>query len=135
MAQQWLMLIMNLIVAVLSIVLVALATRLRSNAGSVGAGLVTLTSLASTLSTIVVAYTGLETSLGAISRLTTFIDQTEQEIRVDERKAPDKAWPDRGCIEFHNVVAEYTIGTPVLRDFDLRISAKEKIAICGRTGR
>lgn len=134
MAQQWLMLIMNLIVAVLSIVLVALATRLRSNAGSVGAGLVTLTSLASTLSTIVVAYTGLETSLGAISRLTTFIDQTEQEIRVDERKAPDKAWPDRGCIEFHNVVAEYTIGTPVLRDFDLRISAKEKIAICGRTG-
>lgn len=135
MAQQWLMLIMNLIVAVLSIVLVALATRLRSNAGSVGAGLVTLTTLASTLSTIVVAYTGLETSLGAISRLTTFIDQTEQEVRGDERRTPDKTWPDRGCIEFHNVVAEYTIGTPVLRDFDLRISAKEKIAICGRTGR
>lgn len=129
------MLIMNLIVAVLSIVLVALATCLRSNAGSVGAGLVTLTTLASTLSTIVVAYTGLETSLGAISRLTTFIDQTEQEVRTDKSNAPDKSWPDRGCVEFHNVNAGYTHGRLVLNGFNLQIAAKEKIAICGRTGR
>ncbi|KAF3018850.1 hypothetical protein E8E14_006783 [Neopestalotiopsis sp. 37M] len=100
----------------------------------VGAGLVTLTTLASTLSTIVVAYTGLETSLGAISRLTTFIDQTEQEVRTDKSNAPDKSWPDRGCVEFHNVNAGYTHGSFVLRDFNLQISANEKIAICGRTG-
>ncbi|ETS75364.1 hypothetical protein PFICI_12308 [Pestalotiopsis fici W106-1] len=134
MAQQWLMLIMNLIVAILSIVLVVLATRLRSNAGSVGAGLVTLTTLASTLGTIVVAYTGLETSLGAISRLTSFIQETEQELPPDNNIVPDQNWPDRGCIELHNVSAEYTDEAPVLKDLNLQISATEKIAICGRTG-
>jgi hypothetical protein len=52
---------MNFLVAIVAVMLVALATRLCSNAGNVGAGLVTLMSLGSTLTTIFIAYTGLET--------------------------------------------------------------------------
>jgi ATP-binding cassette subfamily C (CFTR/MRP) protein 1 len=93
MAQQWLMLTMNFIVAVLAVMLVALATQLRSSAGSVGAGLVTLMSLGFTLTSVIVAYTGLETSLGAITRLKSFEDETELEGTNVEGAKLDKVWP------------------------------------------
>ncbi|KAI0429844.1 ABC transporter [Xylaria sp. FL1042] len=96
MAQQWLMLTMNVIVALVAVILVALATQLGSDAGSVGAGLVTLITLGSTLTSIIVAYTGLETSLGAISRLKSFGEETEREGGGKANDIPHPAWPAKG---------------------------------------
>lgn len=135
MAQQWLMLTMNVLVSVLAVIFVALATRLRSNAGNVGAGLVTLITLGSTLTTIVVAYTGLETSLGAISRLKSFGEETEQEGGTGEDVRPDKAWPRHGRVDIIGVNASYNGTDRVLKGLSLVIEAGEKVAICGRTGR
>jgi ABC-type multidrug transport system fused ATPase/permease subunit len=135
MAQQWLMLTMNVIVALVAVILVALATQLRSNAGSVGAGLVTLITLGSTLTTIVVAYTGLETSLGAISRLKSFGEETELEGNVELNDIPASAWPTRGRLEFRGVKASYDGTNQILKGLNLAIEAGEKIALCGRTGR
>ncbi len=135
MAQQWLMLTMNALVAVVAIILVVLATQLRSDAGNVGAGLVTLITLGSTLTTIVVAYTGLETSLGAISRLKGFGEETELEGHPGEDVVPDQAWPATGCVQMQSVEASYDGTDRVLKEVSLMIDAGEKVAICGRTGR
>ncbi|KAI0975024.1 ABC transporter [Xylaria arbuscula] len=134
MAQQWLMLTMNVIVALVAVILVTLATQLRSNAGSVGAGLVTLVTLGTTLTTIVVAYTGLETSLGAISRLKSFGEETELEGNVELSDIPARGWPARGRLEFRGVKASYDGTNQILKGLDLIIEAGEKIALCGRTG-
>ena len=135
MAQQWLMLTMNMLVAVMAVILVALATELGSKAGNVGAGLITIISLGSTLSTIVVAYTGLETSLGAISRLKSFGEETETETKTGQETIPPKDWPRSGRIRFDGVDASYNDTDVVLHNVTLDIGAQEKVAICGRTGR
>ena len=136
MAQQWLMLTMNALVALVAVVLVILATNLKSNAGSVGAGLVTLITMGTTLTTIIVAYTGLETSLGAISRLKTFGEETEQEDKEEVDMVPDKKWPMSGAVQIRGVEASYGDETDkVLKGLNLTIEGGEKVAICGRTGR
>ncbi|KAK3368578.1 ABC transporter [Podospora didyma] len=140
MAQQWLMLTMNVLVTIIAVLLVALATQLGSNAGSVGAALVTLITLGSTLTTIVVAYTGLETSLGAIGRLKAFGEETESEDQFtgDGEAAPPtvpgKEWPVSGRIQMQDVEASYDGTEKALKGVSLTINAGEKVAICGRTG-
>ncbi|KAI1820838.1 ABC transporter [Xylaria intraflava] len=133
-AQQWLMLTMNVIVALVAVILVALATQLGSNAGSVGAGLVTLITLGTTLSSIVVAYTGLETSLGAISRLKNFRETTELEDGGKLGEVPPESWPSRGHLQFQGVKASYDGTHQVLKGINFEVRAGEKIAVCGRTG-
>lgn len=143
MAQQWLMVTMNVIVAILAVLLVALATQVGSNAGNVGAGLVTLITLGNTLTTIVVAYTGLETSLGAVSRLKAFDEETESEDGKVTREGgahtviPGKEWPVTGRIDMQRVEASYDIdgADRVLKGLTLVIPPGQKVAICGRTGR
>ncbi|KAF0316332.1 ABC multidrug transporter [Colletotrichum asianum] len=134
MAQQWLMLTMNIIVAVVAVLLVALATQLRSDTGNVGAGLVTLITLGGTLTTIVVAYTGLETSLGAIGRLKTFGEETEREDSVGDDVIPDEAWPMNGHVDISNVDVSYNGGDKVLKGLNMSFGPGQKVAMCGRTG-
>ncbi|KAH7024619.1 uncharacterized protein B0I36DRAFT_366548 [Microdochium trichocladiopsis] len=98
MAQQWLLLTMNMIVAVLGVILAVLATNLprdggggagggggggeaTTSSGSVGAGLVMLMRFGAALSMVINAYTGLEISLGGIGRLKKFAEDTEREDR------------------------------------------------------
>ncbi|KAI1348175.1 ABC transporter [Xylaria sp. FL0043] len=134
MAQQWLMLTMNIIVALIAVILVALATQLGSDAGSVGAGLVTLITLGGTLTQIVIAYTGLETSLGAISRLKSFGEETESEGAGKVDDIPHPLWPTQGRVQFRDVSASYDDENKVLRELNFMIDAGEKVALCGRTG-
>ncbi|KAH9223366.1 P-loop containing nucleoside triphosphate hydrolase protein [Leptodontidium sp. 2 PMI_412] len=119
MAQQWLMLTMNVIVAILAVILVAL---------------VTLMSLGSTLTTVIVAYTGLETSLGAIARLKSFGEKTELERTKTESAKLDKGWPATGEMRVNKVAVSYTGTERVLEELSLFFKPGEKIAICGRTG-
>ena len=126
---------MNFIVAIVAVLLVALATQLRSNAGSVGAGLVTLMSLGSTLTTVIVAYTGLETSLGAITRLKSFGEETESENGSIQHAVAPHGWPMAGETKIQGVDASYTGTDLVLKDLSLLIKGGEKVALCGRTGR
>ncbi|KAH8898771.1 P-loop containing nucleoside triphosphate hydrolase protein [Thozetella sp. PMI_491] len=133
-AQQWLTLTMNIIVALIAAILVALSTQLGSDAGNVGAGLVTLISLGGTLTTIVVAYTGLETSLGAISRLKTFGEETEQEGHEHDDVVPDMQWPTGGRVQMHDVRASYDGTHRILKGLNLVVEPGEKVALCGRTG-
>ncbi|RYP37100.1 hypothetical protein DL766_001674 [Monosporascus sp. MC13-8B] len=123
MVQEWLNLVLALVVMVLATVLTTLAVRLHSSSGFAGASLVTLMAFGENLSGIVIYYTRLETSIGAIARLKNFNETVKPEDRDNEDALPPDA--DSGT---------NSISSLALRDIHLTIKSGEKIAICGRTG-
>ncbi|KAI1110785.1 putative ABC multidrug transporter [Nemania sp. NC0429] len=141
MIQQWLNLVLELVVAVLAAILTTLAVQLHSNSGFTGASLVTLMSFGENLSGIVIFFTRLETSIGAIARLKTFNETVEPEDKDGEDLVPPEDWPQKGVVEINGVSASYHTGAEpyeglnlALRNINLTITSGEKIAICGRTG-
>jgi ABC-type multidrug transport system fused ATPase/permease subunit len=107
MIQQWLTLVLDIVVMVMAAVLTALAVRLHSNSGFTGASLVTLMNFGGSLSGIVISYTRLETSIGAIARLKTFNESVKPEDRDEEDIVPPEQWPQSGLIELKGVSASY----------------------------
>ncbi|KAK4463066.1 P-loop containing nucleoside triphosphate hydrolase protein [Cladorrhinum samala] len=143
MIQQWLTLVLDLVVMAIAALLTTLAVRLHSNSGFTGASLVTLMGFGENISAIVIFYTRLETSIGAIARLKTFNETVKPEDKDDEDIIPPEEWPQSGVIELKGVSASYAEeNSPggvdalplALRNISLRITSAEKIAICGRTG-
>ena len=107
MIQRWLGFALQLIVAALALVVVTLATQLRSNTAITGASLVTLMSFGESLSYIVTMYTALETSIGAVSRLKRFSETVESENLDGEDVTPPPEWPRNGRIGINGVSASY----------------------------
>lgn len=92
---------------VMAAVLTTLAVRLHSNSGFAGASLITLMSFGENLSGIVIYYTRLETSIGAIGRLRTFNEDVRPEDRDEEDIVPPEQWPQSGEVELKGVSASY----------------------------
>jgi ABC-type multidrug transport system fused ATPase/permease subunit len=107
MIQQWLVLVLKLVVMALAVALTALAVKMDSNSGFTGASLVTLMSFGETLSEIVMHYTQLETSIGAIARVRAFHETVKPEDQEQEVIRPSEEWPVKGEIEFKGVSASY----------------------------
>ncbi|KAH6661422.1 ABC transporter [Truncatella angustata] len=134
--QRWLTLVLGLTVAGLAILLTTLGLTLRSrlDAGFLGVALVSMMNLGQSLAALITFWTLLETSLGAISRVKTFSEDTPTE---KPREIMDTrilaGWPSQGSVVIENWSAHYN-GHPVLRNIDISIQAGEKVAICGRTG-
>ncbi|TQV93036.1 ABC multidrug transporter [Cordyceps javanica] len=142
MMQQWLTLVLGIVVAVLAMALTALATRMHSSSGFTGASMVTLMSFGESLTMIVQFYTRLETSMGAVTRLKTFSATVQPENRKHEVLIPAPDWPRKGEIRIESVSASYEVAESkttdashlALRNINLNILAGEKVAVCGRTG-
>ncbi|KAJ9161045.1 p-loop containing nucleoside triphosphate hydrolase protein [Coniochaeta hoffmannii] len=142
MVQQWLLLVMNMVVAALALILVLLATQLPRGGivdlGALGAAMVMLITFGTTLAGVVNAYTGLEIALGGISRLKTFSEATEKEDREfgEGDIIPPPEWPQHGKIVMEDISASYdkAESQALLRDLSLVIHPGEKVALCGRTG-
>ena len=107
MIQEWLNLVLDLVVTVMAVVLTTLAVRLHSNSAFAGASLYTLISFGENLSGIVTYYTKLETSIGAIARLKTFNETVKPEDKEEEEIIPTEQWPQRGVIELKGISAHY----------------------------
>ncbi|GKT73941.1 ABC multidrug transporter [Colletotrichum tofieldiae] len=135
--QQWLLLVINLVMVVLAIILVCLATMLHLGSGVIGVGLVTLISFGRNLADGIRAYTMLEIALGAIGRVKEFGENTPYEPEPKHPTILDKDWPRKGAIEIAGVSARYGT-TPnsslALEDISMSIYPGDKVAICGRTG-
>ncbi|EFQ25789.1 ABC transporter transmembrane region [Colletotrichum graminicola M1.001] len=134
--QRWLTLVLGLTVAGLAILLTTLGVTLRSrlDAGFLGVALVSMMNIGQSLAALITFRTLLETSLGAISRVKTFSEDTPTEKPreiMDSRMIA--GWPSQGSVVIENWSAHYN-GHPVLRNIDISIQAGEKVAICGRTG-
>ncbi|KAJ4349627.1 uncharacterized protein N0V89_008243 [Didymosphaeria variabile] len=138
--QQWLALALDLIVAVLAAILVTIMVVWRDSfdPGAVGVALVSVMTFNLNLAMLVKSWTALETSIGAIGRVKSFVEETaseEKELGIDRPLPGPDNWPTRGTIYFQDVTATYKSGgDPVLKNLSIAIAAGEKVAICGRSG-
>jgi ABC-type multidrug transport system fused ATPase/permease subunit len=135
--QRWLALVIDLLVAALAFILVALIVtfRHRVDAGFVGLALINIMSFNITLSVLIQHYTAVETSLGAISRIQYFVASTASENLPQESQTVPPEWPSEGHITVSNLSATYSRDRdPVLHHVNLAIPAGQKLGICGASG-
>ena len=135
--QRWLALVIDLLVAALAFILVALTVtfRHRADAGFVGVALINIMSFNITLSVLIQHYTAVETSLGAISRIQSFVTSTASENLPQESQAVPPEWPSEGHITVSNLSATYSRDRdPALHHVNLAIPAGQKLGICGASG-
>lgn len=140
--QRWLALVMDLTVAGIAVLMVALAVNLphKTSGGAIGLSLVTLINFSEGMSYLVTDWSNLETSLGAMARIREFNNTTPQEpepvLKAGEQ-LPDN-WPSLGRVDLTSVTAKYDprdmAARPVLKNMSLIVQPREKVAIIGRTG-
>lgn len=107
--QRWLNVVLDLLVAAIAVILVGFALGLPNTAtkGSIGLALLNVMEFNTSLSMLVNSWTGLETSLGAIARLKTFVAETKTEDRDGEDGKLPENWPQSGAIKMERVTAKY----------------------------
>ncbi|KAF0639068.1 hypothetical protein FPSE5266_00902 [Fusarium pseudograminearum] len=135
--QRWLTLVLDMVVAFLTIILVIFAVTLREkiNPSLLGIALVNMMRLGTNMKGIVLNWSILETSLGAIARIRMFCSSAPNEEKPGENKNPEEAWPRYGGLEVKNVDVQYDHTTePVLRGLSFSLKPGEKLGICGRSG-
>lgn len=131
------MLVIDLLVAGLAVILVALVVKLRhhADAGFVGLALLNIMSFNMSLSAVIIFWTNIETSLGAVSRIRSFIESTASENHPEESQEVPFDWPSKGDIILLNVTASYALDqSPTLHKINLDIAAGQKIGVCGPSG-
>ncbi|KAH0018441.1 P-loop containing nucleoside triphosphate hydrolase protein, partial [Aureobasidium melanogenum] len=133
--QNWLSLVLNLVVAGLATVTMAIVVKLRASrdAGYVALALINIMDIGPILEMLVVAWTQLETSMGAIARMKEFIESTPEEEQG--KINPPSDWMTESSITITNLEASYSdIAPSTIKNINLQIKHGQKIAICGRTG-
>ncbi|KAK3635521.1 hypothetical protein LTR56_014688, partial [Elasticomyces elasticus] len=108
MVQRWLALVIDVVVAVLSVTLVAFAVTLRASAGSIGVAMTQVLSMSLLLSGIIFSWTGVETTLAALTRTRNFIRDTPVEHAPGTALEPPSDWPATGKIQFESLTAGYS---------------------------
>ncbi|KAK5993610.1 ABC multidrug transporter B [Cladobotryum mycophilum] len=135
--QRWLTLVLDLVVAVLTVLLVVFAVVLKGKLSSslLGVAIVNMMNLGNNLKGIIINWSTLETSLGAVTRIKNFAENTPSEILPEEDRVPSQEWPSQGALEFRNLAVQYDRTTePVLRGISFSVEHGEKIGLVGRSG-
>jgi ATP-binding cassette subfamily C (CFTR/MRP) protein 1 len=137
--QRWLMVVLNLIATaiVCGLVSIALLVFNASSQGGLGLALMAVIYLQADLNYLITEWTTLETSLGAVARLQSFIKDTPTEKDKDGVTEQPVTWPSRGKIEFKNVSASYSSepdARQAINDVSFQIESGESVAVVGRTG-
>ncbi|CAI0643527.1 unnamed protein product [Colletotrichum noveboracense] len=135
MIQQWLSLVLNMVVVVIVTLLVTLSLKLRSGLGLTAVALVNLMSLSQMLRSVVIGWTLMETSITAVSRIREFEQTTPRENDVKSEGAIVHG-PGSGKIEYKNLTVSYGLSNEnlALKNVNLVIEAGQKVGICGRSG-
>jgi ATP-binding cassette subfamily C (CFTR/MRP) protein 1 len=134
--QKWLNLVLDLLVASMAICLVALALCVpqSSSPGALGVALTGLFTFNINLKGLIVAWTGIESSLGSVARTESFEKFTPTEIAPEENLDPGADWP-AGKVVVSDISLSYNDGTVGLRNVSFNVEVGQKFGICGRTGR
>ncbi|KAK2593714.1 hypothetical protein QQS21_008579 [Conoideocrella luteorostrata] len=135
--QRWLTLVLDLVVAALTVMLMACAVVLRHkvNPSLLGIALVNMMELGNNLKGIIIQWSTLETSLGAVTRIKEFAENAPVEVLPQESKDPGLAWPAQGAVQFRKVSVKYdTLEEPILQNITFDIQHGQRIGICGRSG-
>ncbi|GAM38880.1 vacuolar glutathione S-conjugate transporter [Talaromyces pinophilus] len=107
--QRWLNLVLDLVVTAIAVTIVAIASQVHglSSAGALGVALSNIVSFSRILTYLIQAWTQMETSIGAISRLKSFTEETSSEHLPEEVIVPKGFWPSRGAIQFSSLTSGY----------------------------
>ena len=107
--QRWLNLVLDLLVACIAILLVAIATTLRGKSSSnyLGVALFSVVSFSDSLKQLITEWTQLETCIGAVSRIRSYAQRTPPEDLVIESASTPEHWLKDGEIEIRNLSASY----------------------------
>ncbi|KAH8659923.1 ABC transporter [Xylariales sp. PMI_506] len=134
--QRWLTLVLDLLNAAVAILLVAIATTIRnSSTGFLGVALFNVIAFSSTIQSLVTEWTQVETAMGAINRVRSYVNNVKDENLPRENCSVPEDWPIHGAVKFSKVTAAYDPSSePVLKEITLVVAPGEKLAICGRTG-
>ncbi|KAF3807888.1 ABC transporter FUM19 [Colletotrichum gloeosporioides] len=134
--QRWLCIVLDLIVAAIATSLIAFAVLMKgtTTAGQIGMALNLVLVVNSTLLSFVSAFTNLEVSLGAISRLKNLAEQTPKEDKPGEDYVPKLPWPSDGVVEINNMTVAYNSEAVALQNVTIKVSGGQQLIICGRTG-
>ena len=134
--QRWLDVVLDLIVPGLAIGIISLAIALKgtTTGGQIGIALNVVLQANQYLLRLVAAWTRLETSLGAISRLRAFEQEVQPEDKASMMQPPPPAWPARGAVEFTHLSACYKPPVLALDDISVAIAPGTKVGVVGRTG-
>ena len=138
--QRWLVLSIDLTIALMATVLITITTTLRQQIGPgyMGIALTNVMAFGTTMESLLITWVTVEIAIGAIARIKNFVSSTEVEGQSDGStgsldSAPN-TWPETGAIDINKVFASYHSTGPVLKSVSLSIRGGEKIGICGRTG-
>jgi ATP-binding cassette, subfamily C (CFTR/MRP), member 1 len=114
--QQWLTLILNLVVGAMAVTLVAIVTSVKGsfNAASIGVALNFVLDFNLQLSRTIKMWTLTEISIGAVARVQRFVENTPSE-EIDPATAitVSSSWPSRGYIQFRTITANYKFVVPI----------------------
>jgi ATP-binding cassette, subfamily C (CFTR/MRP), member 1 len=106
--QRWLNLVLDLLVAGMATLIIALATQLKdSSAGALGISLLNILTFSQDLTSLIRTWTDLETSLGAIARVKDFETNTPYEHLPEENSKPPPKWPANGKIKVDHLWSTY----------------------------
>ncbi|KAI4745287.1 multidrug resistance-like protein [Aureobasidium sp. EXF-12298] len=101
-----------------------------------GIAVLTIISFTSNIKLLIMFWTQLESSLGAVARIRQFEKEIVAEDQETETHDPPFDWPSQGAIEISNLSAKYKDDSErmTLDDISISIPAGSKVGLCGRTG-
>lgn len=104
--QQWLTLVLDLITGTMAIILIAITTSLRDHfsGGSVGVALYMIMTLNQALAQLINYWISMETSIGAVYRVKTFLQDTPSE---SDHACSTEASFSKGAIDIANLTTSY----------------------------
>lgn len=100
---------MNLIVALLTVLLITLAITLKGRflPSLLGIALVNMMSMGDDLKAVIISWSALETSLGAVARVKHFAETTPSEVSAAETDSPNNEWPESGSLIMKSLYLRY----------------------------
>lgn len=109
--QRWLSLVLNLLVAFIATLLIVLVTQIDgiSTTNSIGTAVINVVGFSQSLSSLITSYTLLETGLGAIARIKSFVFEVPQEDDSHETSRLAVIWPGEcaNSIQFNGAGVSY----------------------------
>ncbi|XP_071842956.1 ATP-binding cassette sub-family C member 8-like [Apostichopus japonicus] len=133
---QWVVLNLLLLSCASFLVIAFLAVlgsyRFQLSPSLVGLAIASALEMSSIISSSVISFAHLESSMTSVERVKTYID-----VKTENQNGckPPKDWPSKGKVLVENVTIKYAEHLdPVLKDVSFEILGGQKIGVCGRTG-
>lgn len=116
--------VLEILTAIIATILIAITVTLpnRFTPGSVGVSLVMVVGFSEVLVRLIQSWTKLESSIGAVARVKSFLADTESEETGRTKAAMPPMWPQAGAIEIRDLTASHGYASSqVMMPYDTNI--------------